>query len=363
LDGKNLELAEGERISEVIRSHRSSYGFFGRSSCSSSGPSAVLVESDVNAEFRGWAKLYEFKFENTPKAERTNVLVGLMTTGRQEGRGKGSATSNIVEIQLKVWLENRSRSITMQVPDRITSASLLEQTWRELGTDQERGKSWQFWQGDQIAIPPLKNGQEYSFIPADLEVGEPGTQVTKREIDFMSEIRKHGPLVSVTVTINGISQNLRIPQEVAISQLIRRHVAISALPAKTTFIWGTITGRGKPGQPKDGDIVSIKTESAVISKCSFYKGEGEFTKAVEIDLNRVTEAELLAERDRRWPELAGEVLSGDGGAPDSTSSTRNFGLSEANRANDRRLTGINNGGSRTDAADRTPAQNQVGTSG
>jgi hypothetical protein len=46
-----LTIHSGERISEVTRSDVPSYSFFGRSSCSSSGPSAVLDGSDASSEF------------------------------------------------------------------------------------------------------------------------------------------------------------------------------------------------------------------------------------------------------------------------------------------------------------------------
>jgi hypothetical protein len=85
--------------------------------------------SETSRAVRRW--YVRVQAQEYTKRERTKALVAQMATGRQEGRGKWSATSNMVELQLTVWLENRSRGITMQVPDRITSENLLEQAWTQ----------------------------------------------------------------------------------------------------------------------------------------------------------------------------------------------------------------------------------------
>jgi hypothetical protein len=75
----------------------------------------------------------------------------------------------------------------IQVPNRITMDQLVEQIGRELGTNIGKGANWKLWKGDQIAAPPLTEGEEYGSVPSEIS-GKPGIEpVKKRDIDFTSE--------------------------------------------------------------------------------------------------------------------------------------------------------------------------------
>jgi hypothetical protein len=74
-------------------------------------------------------------------------------------------------------------------------------------------------------------------------MGKPVTEpIKKRHIDFASEIRKHGKMVTITVIIAKVQQRTKTPPEVTLSELIRRHTAVPSLPGETMLSWGTITG-------------------------------------------------------------------------------------------------------------------------
>jgi hypothetical protein len=86
----------------------------------------------------------------------------------------------------------------------------------------------------------------------------------------------------------------KTPPEATLSQLIRRHPTVSALPADTVFSWGRITA-GSPGRLQEGDIVEIKVGTQEASRCFVYTGFGQFAEPFEMNVVERGEAELLAE--------------------------------------------------------------------
>jgi hypothetical protein len=114
-------------------------------------------------------------------------------------------------------------------------------------------------------------------------------------------------MVQVKVVVNGISQKKKITPESTLSQILRTHPAVSMMPAETVFRWGTIVGTGKPGGLRKDDELTIEVASPVITKCYTYQREGEFSEAIELDLNIASEEVLLNEINRRWPDFGREV--------------------------------------------------------
>jgi hypothetical protein len=110
-------------------------------------------------------------------------------------------------------------------------------------------------------------------------------------------------MVTVAVIIAKVQQKFKVPREVTLSQLIRKHTAISSLPAETTLSWGTVTGRATPGMSQEEDMVNIAVSNPETSRCFVYKGLGQFTEPFEMGLNLTEEPELLAEANRLNPEL------------------------------------------------------------
>jgi hypothetical protein len=78
---------------------------------------------------------YEFKLRNTPKVERTKALLGHMTTGGEASKGQGSAVVQMAEIVISVGLDQASRNMILQVPNRITMEQLvdrLDENWERI---------------------------------------------------------------------------------------------------------------------------------------------------------------------------------------------------------------------------------------
>jgi hypothetical protein len=183
---------------------------------------------------------------------------------------------------------------------------LVREIGRELGTDLGSPMRWLLWKGDQPVMPPLINGEEYGLVPADISSSVSQEPVTKRDIDFRSQIRRHGRMVTVIVSILGVRQTLKVPPEATLSQLIRRNPTVSPLPPETTFSWGNVT-MGAPGRLQDGDVVEVKVGSQEISKCHVYTGFGQFAKPFEMDVVVRGEADLLAEANRLNPRIGSSV--------------------------------------------------------
>jgi hypothetical protein len=212
-----------------------------------------------------------------------------------------------VQIALSIWHEGKPRNISLEIPDRIKIENLWEQAQRELGMSLAIGSSWQIWQGSQLAQPPYKEGEEYGVVPQEMPREPVVPQLSKRDIEFISEVRKLGQMVTVKPLVNGVECVRKVPPESTISQLLRTHVAVSLLPADTVFNWGTIRGRGKPGALEEGDRIRFGIASAVKTKCYVYKGRGEFTNALEVGLNVRLEAEFIDIANQAFPGLGREV--------------------------------------------------------
>jgi hypothetical protein len=210
--------------------------------------------------------------------------------------------SQTVEIALSVWLDQISRNLLITVPRRITMKQSVEQTGRELAINIGEGSNWQLWREDKMAAPPLVEGEEYGLVPAETASKPTLEPIKKRDIDFTSEIRRHGKMIAVTVTIAKVQQRIRTPQEVTLSQLIRKHMAVPSLPAETMLSWGRITGRGAPGRLQEDDMVEIKLGNPEVSRCFVYQGWGQFAEPFEVDLNAIEEPEFIAEANRLNPE-------------------------------------------------------------
>jgi hypothetical protein len=206
---------------------------------------------------------YQFELKTTPSAippddqrmARTMKALGATTTLREQGEGSRTAVSRNVHIALSIWHVDKSTNITLEVLDRIRIENLWEQAQRELGRSLAIGTPWQLWQGDRTAQPPPKDWEEYGLVPAEIPTEPVVPQIAKRDIDFTSEIRKHGKMVTVKVSLNGTEQTMKVTPESSLSHLLRRHTAVPTLPEETVFNWGTTRGTGKPG--------------AVRSLCSF----------------------------------------------------------------------------------------------
>jgi hypothetical protein len=125
---------------------------------------------------------------------------------------------------------------------------LVRQISQELGVEIGNASLWQLWNGYQPIVPPLVDGEQYGLVPRDLEVTNDLKPIKKTDIDFTTQTRRHGRMVTVAVGIAGVQQRIKTPPEVTLSQLIRRHTAVPALSAETMFARGKITVRGSPGK-------------------------------------------------------------------------------------------------------------------
>jgi hypothetical protein len=111
------------------------------------------------------------------------------------------------------------------------------------------------------------------LVPIETNARPAGTHVAKRDIDFFSEIRKHGRMVTVKPSLNGVDQEKKVPPRITLAQILRFHAAIPPLPAETAFNWGAIKGRGKSGVQEEGDEIKFRMTSTARTQCYVYKGE------------------------------------------------------------------------------------------
>jgi hypothetical protein len=209
----------------------------------------------------------------------------------------------MVEPTYAVWLDQISRDLMLRVPSRITMDQLLQQIGQELRVNLGNAVHWQLWKGDQVAAPPLVDGEIYGLVPRVIQVRANLEPVKKRDIEFTSEIRKYGQLVAVTAELAKVQHKAKVPPEITPPQLVRTHVAISSLPPDSLLSWGKITGRGIPGKLQEGDVVEIKVGNQEISKCYVYTGWGKFAEPFEMDISAREEPEVLAEANRLNPAI------------------------------------------------------------
>jgi hypothetical protein len=225
-----------------------------------------------------------------------------MNAGREPGKGSEQAVSRTVEIVFTVWHEGRERNGMVRVPDRIVHEQVVREIGRELELDLGSPIRWRLWKGNHPAMPPLVEGNEYGLVPADISSSISTEPLVKRDIDFTSQIRRHGPMATVIISVLGTRQTVKVPPETTLSQLIRRNMTVGTLPPETVFSWGNVT-LGAPGRLQDGDIVEIKVGGNEVSRCHIYTGFGQFAEPFEMDVVARGEAELLTEENRLNPRI------------------------------------------------------------
>jgi hypothetical protein len=270
--------------------------------------SEFIILKNGRRHIRHWKSgQYEFKLKSlpgippdiarvAPDMPKTKALLASMTTGREAGKGSGKAASQMVEPTFVVWLDQTEHSCMLEVPDRIRFEKLVTEVGRELGTDLGNPLTWQLWKGDQPAMPPLINGEECGLVPADIPASVSQEPLTKSQIEFISQIRRHGRMVPAMVSVLGVQHRQKIPPEVTLSQLIRRHPTVSTLPPETIFSRARIT-TGSPGRRHRGN------QGRNLRRFFVYVGFGQFAEPFEMDVVERGEAELLAEANRLNPRI------------------------------------------------------------
>jgi hypothetical protein len=235
-----------------------------------------LIMRDGKAQVRRWTTgRYDIRLKTAPGIPRealegapelpgVKVSLARMHAGREPGKGSGQAAPKMVEIVFTVWHENRERNGMVRIPDRITHEDLVKEVGRELELDLGRPMRWWLWMGDRPAAPPLVEGNEYGLVPADISSSISTESIAKRNIEFTSQIRRHGPMSTVIVSVLGTRQTMKVPPEVTLSQLIRRNMTVGTLPPETVFSWGSVTS-GAPGRLQEGGIVEIKVGGNEVS--------------------------------------------------------------------------------------------------
>jgi hypothetical protein len=140
------------------------------------------------------------------------------------------------------------------------------------------------------------------MVPAQLLDSVSLEPLKKSDIESISQVGRHGRMVSVVASILGVQMRQKTPPEVTLCQLVRRNPTLTTMPPETVFSWGRTTA-GAPERLQDGDVIEIQVGTQVVSRCIVYLGMGQFAAPFEMNVVARGEAELLAEANRLNPRI------------------------------------------------------------